>query len=257
MDLRVSGKDLVPNHLTYAVYNHVAIWPEEDKWIRGIRANGHLLLNSEKMSKSTGNFMTLADAIETFSADGMRLALADSGDSVEDANFVTGVADAGILRLYTLIEWVKEMLAEGAELRDSQDTFHDVVFRSEMNKLLLETEQNYESLLFKEALRTGFFSMQSARDKYRELCGEVGMSKPLVMQFIEWQALLLSPVCPHVCDHLWSLLGKEGTILKAKWPKAGEVDLTAIQQSEYLMEAVRYMLCSVPCACACIWSVVS
>merc|ERR1712181_201286 len=33
--------------------------------------------------------------------------------------------------------------------------------------------------------------------------------------------------------------GKEGTILKAKWPKAGEVDLTAIQQSDYLMEAVR------------------
>merc|ERR1712203_356055 len=149
MDLRVSGKDLVPNHLTYAVYNHVAIWPEKEKWIRGIRANGHFLLNSEKMSKSTGNFMTLADAIETFSA-----------DSVEDANFVTGVADAGILRLYTLIEWVKEMLADGAVLRDSQDTFHDVVFLSEMNKLLLETEQNYDGLLFKEALRTGFFSMQ-------------------------------------------------------------------------------------------------
>ena len=55
----------------------------------------------------------------------------------------------------------------------------------------------------------------------------------------QWQALFLSPVCPHVCDHLWSLLGKEGTILNAKWPKAGQVDLTAIQQSEYLMEAVR------------------
>merc|ERR1719412_3143864 len=85
LDLRVSGKDLVPNHLTYAIYNHVAMWSDREKWIRGIRANGHLLLNSEKMSKSTGNFMTLADAIETFSADGMRLALADSGDSVEDA----------------------------------------------------------------------------------------------------------------------------------------------------------------------------
>lgn len=28
------------------------------------------------MSKSTGNFMTLVDAIETFGADGMRLGLA-------------------------------------------------------------------------------------------------------------------------------------------------------------------------------------
>lgn len=28
LDLRVSGKDLVPNHLTYFLYNHVSIWPE-------------------------------------------------------------------------------------------------------------------------------------------------------------------------------------------------------------------------------------
>jgi len=237
----VSGKDLVPNHLTYAVYNHVAIWPkQEDMWIKGIRANGHLLLNSEKMSKSTGNFMTLTDAMDKFSADGMRLALADSGDSVEDANFVTGVADAGILRLFTLVEWVKEMLGEGGKtLRDTEDSFHDKVFRSEMNKLLLETEANYQNLLFKEALRTGFFSMQGARDKYRELCGERGMARQLVMQFIKWQALMLSPICPHICEHMWSLLGEEGSILHAKWPQAGPVDDTAIQQSDYLMEAVR------------------
>ena len=99
VDLRVSGQDLVPNHLTYFLYNHVAIWPhEENRWPRAIRANGHLLLNSEKMSKSTGNFLTLTEAIDKFSADGMRLALADSGDSIEDANFVEAMADAGILR---------------------------------------------------------------------------------------------------------------------------------------------------------------
>ena len=28
VDVRVSGKDLVPNHLTYFLYNHVAMWPE-------------------------------------------------------------------------------------------------------------------------------------------------------------------------------------------------------------------------------------
>lgn len=29
VDLRVSGKDLVPNHLTYYMYNHCAIWPND------------------------------------------------------------------------------------------------------------------------------------------------------------------------------------------------------------------------------------
>ena len=40
------------------------------------------------MSKNTGNFMTLFEAIERFSADGMRMALADAGDAIEDANFM-------------------------------------------------------------------------------------------------------------------------------------------------------------------------
>lgn len=118
VDLRVSGKDLIQNHLTFYIYNHCAIWPNDEcKWPKGIRANGHLLLNSAKMSKSEGNFLTLSDAVKKFSADGMRLCLADAGDSVEDANFVESMADAGILRLYTFIEWVKEILASRDSLR--------------------------------------------------------------------------------------------------------------------------------------------
>ena len=59
----------------------------------------------------------------------MRLSLADAGDTVEDANFVEDMANAGILRLYAYIEWVKEMLACRAELRAGPaDTFNDRVF---------------------------------------------------------------------------------------------------------------------------------
>lgn len=54
LDLRASGKDLIPNHLSYFLFNHCAIWPNQpDKWPLGIRANGHLLLNSEKVRSCT------------------------------------------------------------------------------------------------------------------------------------------------------------------------------------------------------------
>lgn len=60
---------------------------------------------------------------------GMRLALADAGDTVEDANFVEAMADAGILRLYTWVEWVKEMVANWDSLRSGPaSTFNDRVF---------------------------------------------------------------------------------------------------------------------------------
>ncbi|OTF71774.1 hypothetical protein BLA29_014085, partial [Euroglyphus maynei] len=111
MDIRVSGKDLIQNHLTYMLYNHTAIWNDHPEfWPRSVRTNGHLLLNNEKMSKSTGNFLTLHDAILKYSADGVRFALADAGDAIEDANFVEKQAENGLLKLYAFIEWCREMV---------------------------------------------------------------------------------------------------------------------------------------------------
>ena len=60
-----------------------------------------------QMSKSTGNFLTISDAVERFSASATRLTLADSGDTLEDANFQFEAADAGLLRLYAQLEWIK------------------------------------------------------------------------------------------------------------------------------------------------------
>ncbi|XP_053599926.1 leucine--tRNA ligase, cytoplasmic [Plodia interpunctella] len=240
VDLRVSGKDLIQNHLTFYIYNHCAIWPkEEDKWPKGIRANGHLMLNSAKMSKSDGNFLTLKESIEKFSADGMRLTLADAGDSVEDANFVESTADAAILRLYTFIEWVKEMIATKANLRTGEYNFHDKVFVSEMSTKITQTDDNYNKMLFKEALKSGFFELQAARDKYRELCSEGGMHVELVTRYIETQAKLMSPICPHVAEHVWELLGNNRSILHELWPVPGEVDEVAVKASNYLMDAAH------------------
>ena len=60
---------------------------------------------------------------------GMRFSLADAGDGIEDANFVVSMTDAGILRLYAYMEWVKEMLALKDTLRTGPtDTFNDKVF---------------------------------------------------------------------------------------------------------------------------------
>lgn len=103
-DMRSSGKDLVPNHLTFAAYTHAAIFPE-DKWPLGMRTNGHLMLNGKKMSKSTGNSLTMRESVQKFGADATRLSLADAGDGVEDANFDEKTANANILRLFNLLEW--------------------------------------------------------------------------------------------------------------------------------------------------------
>jgi leucyl-tRNA synthetase len=163
------------------------------------------------MSKSTGNFLTMSDAVSKYSADGMRITLADAGDTVEDANFVEAVADANLLRLYAFYEWCKEMAENKATLRSESspaDTYADMVFESEINKTIQVTDKHYGEMMYKEALKSGFYEFQSARDKYRELC-HGPMHAGLVFRFIEVQLIILSPFCPHICEHIWTSVLKK------------------------------------------------
>lgn len=238
-DLRVSGKDLIQNHLTFCIYNHTAMFPKE-KWPRAMRCNGFLMLNSEKMSKSTGNFRTLKQATEEFSADATRFALADSGDLMDDANFVFETANSAILRLTKEITWMKEVQAAELSLREGPATlFADKVFENEINIAVYVTEQNYESMMFREALKTGFYDLQTARDEYRLSCGAMGMNKDLIYRFMDVQTRLLTPICPHYAEHVWStIMNRDGFAINAKWPTAPPADLTLQRANRYLQDTI-------------------
>ena len=60
------------------------------------------------MSKSLGNFRTMKDCIERYGVDATRIALADSGDGLDDANFDENVANAAILKLFVLEKWIND-----------------------------------------------------------------------------------------------------------------------------------------------------
>jgi leucyl-tRNA synthetase len=247
LDMSISGKDLIPNHLTFFIYTHTAIFPKEF-WPKGIRANGHLLLNNNKMSKSTGNFMTLHDIVSKFGADASRIALADAGDTVDDANFEESTANSAVLRLHTLKEWCEEVMNGNIVLRhkgsfiNEEDNIYnthpypsesnydyldkgyylmDRCFENEMKVLVQETYKHYSQSNYKMALKSGFFDFLALRDFYRDTIGV--MHKDLVMEFIRYQALLLTPIAPHFSEYLWrEILQNEGTIQTQKFPLVTE-----------------------------------
>ena len=243
VDMRSSGKDLVQNHLTYWLYNHTAVWDDEpDKWPKSVRANGHLLMDGEKMSKSVGNIISLNEGVKIYSADGMRLALADAGDVLEDANFNTAQANAGILRLHTLIEWIKETIEDLPKLRTGPaDHFYDKVFANDMDTAVSETDKNFANTMFRNGVKTGFYEFLSARDRYKELStAGGGMHSGLIQQYIKTQMILLAPICPHVADYIWREVLKEaGTVINAPWPKYNAPDDSLTKAADHLMECVH------------------
>ncbi|KOS22606.1 Leucine--tRNA ligase [Escovopsis weberi] len=237
LDLRSSGKDLIPNHLTFFLYIHLAIFPPE-YWPRGVRANGHLMLNGEKMSKSTGNFMTLKDLVEKYGADASRIALADAGDGVTDANFEEDVADNSILRLFTLREWCEEMVRGEDELRTGEtNSFQDALFANDMNAAAREAMEQYDLTNYKLALKAGLYEMTSARDFYREACAAAGikMHRDLVFRYIELQCLLMAVIAPHWAEHIWQeVLRKDTSVQNARFPQVPPVDAALSATREYV-----------------------
>lgn len=241
-DLRASGKDLIQNHLTFSLYNHSAIFPERH-WPQRMRCNGHLLLNGEKMSKSTGNFKTLAQAVAEYSADAVRVALADAGDGMDDANFEESTANAAILRLTRELAWFEELCSAdvATTLRgaDSPLTFADRVFSAELDACTTAAHAAYDALAFRDALKASFFDLQNARDAYRLLTGIDGVHTALAQRFMNLSARLLAPIAPHWAEHVWgAVLGNAGTVLTAGWPECSPPDSALLSAAAYLQETV-------------------
>ncbi|KAI0077647.1 leucine-tRNA ligase [Panus rudis PR-1116 ss-1] len=241
-DIRSSGKDLIPNHLTFCIYTHAAMFPE-DKWPLSIRCNGHLMLNGQKMSKSKGNTLTMRESVEKFGADASRLSLADAGDGIEDANFDEKTANANILRLHTLISWCEEQVQNGDKLRTGERNFHDRVFEEEINNLINITEGHFAEYNFKDALKYGFYELQSVRDWYREVTSDVGMHHDLVLYWIRVATLLVLPIAPHFSEHIWSTVLKEPKSVQfALWPEVTKpVDRAIIDAGAYMRDTTKTM----------------
>ncbi|CAE7463600.1 unnamed protein product, partial [Symbiodinium microadriaticum] len=153
MDLRVSANDLIPNHLTIGIY-----------------CNGHIMVDAEKMSKSKGNFLMMLQCVEEYSADATRFALADAGDTMEDANFDRSVANQAIIYLYNEEEWAKSIVADKVDgkLRTGEMTFMDVSMMNEMNYIIEFTSNKFENMCYRDGLKTCFFDARICRDLYRD-----------------------------------------------------------------------------------------
>ena len=203
MDLRVSAKDLIPNHLTMALYNHAAVWDDEpDLWPRGYYTNGHIMVDAEKMSKSKGNFLMMLETINKYSADATRFACADAGDTLDDANFERSTANSAIVSLSNEAAWIKEVLvdADPSSYRSGDDlNFMDKVFENETNRLVKATEKCFEEMQFREGLQRGWFEMMIARNQYKSWCMDSGIQlhSRIVRKWVESLIILICPICPH------------------------------------------------------------
>lgn len=102
--------------------------------------NGYINVDGEKMSKEKGNFFTVVEIVTKYGADAARFALAEAGDTVDDANFTQDKAGESVLKLSTLEMWLKEELKNFANMREkslnANQAFFDKAFENQIYSLI-------------------------------------------------------------------------------------------------------------------------
>jgi len=214
-------------------------------WPRSMFCNGWSLVNGEKMSKSKGNFFTIDEFIKRYSADAARVACANSGDTLEDANIEENVANKAVTTFPVFMETMKTFVSESEPLSDTMEgeRFVDRWFANEMNRLVVQSNAHYASMYYREALRTCWYEFSALFDQYRDICkaSHVLPNKTLTFRYYEWQLIMFSPIAPHFCDHCWSLLGKSGSILDARFPlPTADVNVSLVTQGIYIYDKVPH-----------------
>jgi len=225
-DIRGSAKELIPNHLTFCIFHHTAIW--DDKCPNAFTVNGMLNIEGQKMSKSKGNFILLRDAIEKYGSDVVRIALMDSAEGMDDANWSEKDVFAWKNKLATIYRIFEQNYNKGTNEKTDMDIWLESRFQIHIKNITeaLENMKNRSALTSFHAMLNDFqWYIKRTKDR----------NKSIVNNILENMIKCLSPFTPFICEEIWhKIIGKKNFISLEKWPEYDEklINKEILQQED-------------------------
>jgi len=224
VDQRHTAPAHITNHLTFFIFHHVAIFPE-DKWPKKITLNELVIKEGRKMSKSYGNVIPLVDIARKYSSDLYRLYMAYAADLPTTMDWREKEVTVTMKRLqqfWNLVNEILKMPEEKLELEKVSSISKWLL--SKINTTIRDVTQFYEELRFRDAIIQSFFELMHHIDFYRKIMkdGDKKEGAAVLRYVLDKWLRLLAPVIPHICEEIWHKLGKEGFISTESWPVPDE-----------------------------------
>ena len=234
LDIRISAKDLVQNHLTFFLFHHVAIWPEK-YWPRSIAVNGYVSVEGKKMSKRFGNVLVLKDLIEKYGSDLVRMTIVSAAENLEDANWEETYLNSIKERIDFIFELIKQLKKMKREEILNQDRF----LEAELEKVKKEVKEDYENLRFRSVAQKAFFYFYNVLKWYLSRCIRIeNCNGKMVKEVLKEWLKVLHPLLPHLTQEAWYRLGEKNLLVFERWAEK-PIDEKSIEKEEFLKELLE------------------
>src|SRR3990170_2015562 len=233
-DLRVSAKELVPNHLTFCIFHHVALFPPE-LWPRAIGVNGMLMIEGKQMHKSKGNFITMKGAVERYGADATRCALLLGAEGMDDPDWRGENAADTRGKMESFRKFAEDVFASA---KSSEVSHLERWLMSKLQKRIGNVSDALEELKTRTALQIALFETWN---DFRWYIQRKGNAKTLALRdAVAVWVRLMAPFAPFVCEELWSRMGGAEFVSVVDWPKVdkSKMDVAAEEQEVLLADLI-------------------
>jgi leucyl-tRNA synthetase len=233
-DLRVSAKELVPNHLSFCIFHHAALFPREH-WPRAIGVNGMLMIEGKQMHKSKGNFVTMKGAVDRYGADATRCALLLGAEGMDDPDWRSENASDTQSKIESLQNFALNII----ESAKSDGISHmEKWLLSKLQQRIGQVTGALEELKTRTALETALFGTWNDFRYYAQRKGKT--DSKVIRGALEIWLKLLAPFAPYTCEELWSHTGKKGFISQAQWPTVDEnkIDVQTEEEENLITDMI-------------------
>jgi len=239
LDYRISANELISNHLTFHIFHHVALF-NPDKWPQGIASFGMALLEGSKMSSSKGNIIPINEATQKYGADVVRLYLTSGVEPWQDFDWHVQEAEAMVNHLDNFYNYAQDIMDLPDVERPEELGTPEIWLLTRLHKRIKKTTEGLKNFETRKASQNAFFLMMQDLRWYLGRAKDTDAKSWVLKNVLNKWVRLLSPFIPHVCEEIWSQMGKEGFVSTAEWPEFDEnkVDEMAEFNEDYL-ESVK------------------
>jgi leucyl-tRNA synthetase len=174
-----------------------------------------------KMSKSKNNGIDPHSAVETFGADTVRLFTMFAAPPEQTLEWHDAGVEGASRFLRKLWKQVHAHLEAGESADLASATLRDAErqLRRKAHETIAKVSDDYGR---RQTFNTAVAAIMELCNDIARLDQSEPAARAVVREALQAVVLMLSPIVPHICHHLWPLLGGNGPLLDAPWPQVDE-----------------------------------